>query len=127
MYAVEAEVTTMNRTLVIVAGVIAVIGLAVNAGVDLDNVYYMTVAALWVLTLMMFLLSSVKDFHGREVVAIFNRNVSMIWWRKYDNLCRRSTSDLWQKINDANLADNIQRPGPNQVKRRITSQSLSPS
>ncbi len=43
----------MNRTLVIVAGVIAVIGLAVNAAVDLDNVYDMTLSALWVLTLIL--------------------------------------------------------------------------
>jgi len=43
----------LNRTLVMVAGAIALIGLALNVAVDFDNVYDMTMAALWVLTLIL--------------------------------------------------------------------------
>jgi len=43
----------LNRTLVMVAGAIALIGLALNVAVDFDNVYDMTMAALWLLTLIL--------------------------------------------------------------------------
>ncbi len=43
----------MNRTLVIIASVIAVIGLIINVVFDRDNVYDMTLAGLWVLTLIL--------------------------------------------------------------------------
>jgi hypothetical protein len=41
-----------SRPLLYVAAILALIGLAVNVGVDLDNVYDMTTVALWVLTLI---------------------------------------------------------------------------
>lgn len=41
----------MKKTLVVISGVLALIGLLVNAAVDLDNVYDMTTSVLWVLTL----------------------------------------------------------------------------
>ena len=43
----------MNRTLVLVAGVLALIGLIVNVAIDLDNVYDMTTSALWAVTLIL--------------------------------------------------------------------------
>ncbi len=42
----------MNKNLVLIAGVLAVIGLLVNAAFDLDNVYDMTTTVIWVLTLI---------------------------------------------------------------------------
>jgi hypothetical protein len=42
----------MNKTLVLIGGVLALVGLIVNAAVDLDNVYDMTTTILWVLTLI---------------------------------------------------------------------------
>ena len=42
----------MNKNLVLVAGVLAVIGLIVNVGVDLDNVYDMTTTGLWAATVV---------------------------------------------------------------------------
>jgi uncharacterized integral membrane protein len=43
----------MNKNLAIVAGALALIGLIVNVAVDRDNVYDMTLSALWVLTLIL--------------------------------------------------------------------------
>jgi hypothetical protein len=43
----------MKKNLVIVAAVLAFIGLIVNVAVDLDNVYDMTTTLLWVLTLVL--------------------------------------------------------------------------
>lgn len=43
----------MNKTLVIIAGVVAVIGLIINAAVDLDNPYDMTTTTLWLVTLVL--------------------------------------------------------------------------
>jgi hypothetical protein len=43
----------LNRTLAIIAGLIAVIGLIINVVFDRDNVYDMTLAGLWVLTLIL--------------------------------------------------------------------------
>jgi uncharacterized integral membrane protein len=42
----------MNRTLVIIAGVLALIGLIINVAFDRDNVYDMYAAGLWLLTLI---------------------------------------------------------------------------
>ncbi|MDG6911331.1 MAG: hypothetical protein JRN18_03185 [Nitrososphaerota archaeon] len=42
----------MNRNLVLIGGILALIGLIVNAAVDLDNVYDMTTVSLWVLTVI---------------------------------------------------------------------------
>jgi hypothetical protein len=43
----------LNKNLVIGAGVLALIGLIVNAAVDLDNVYDMTTTTLWLLTVIL--------------------------------------------------------------------------
>ena len=42
----------MNKTVVMVGGLLALVGLAVNAAVDLDNVYDMTTTILWLLTVI---------------------------------------------------------------------------
>jgi hypothetical protein len=42
----------MNKTVVMVGGILALIGLIVNVAFDLDNVYDMTTTILWVLTLI---------------------------------------------------------------------------
>ncbi|MHB8568296.1 MAG: hypothetical protein ACYC7D_07485 [Nitrososphaerales archaeon] len=42
----------MNKTLVIIAAVLGLIGLILNLAVDRDNVYDLTLSALWVLTLI---------------------------------------------------------------------------
>ncbi|MDG6920279.1 MAG: hypothetical protein JRN44_00785 [Nitrososphaerota archaeon] len=42
----------MNRNLVLIGGVLALIGLFVNVAVDLDNVYDMTTSTLWLLTVI---------------------------------------------------------------------------
>lgn len=42
----------MNKNLLLVGGVLAIVGLIVNAAVDLDNVYDMTTTGLWVLTIV---------------------------------------------------------------------------
>ena len=42
----------MNRNLVLIGGILALIGLIVNVAFDLDNVYDMTTTILWVLTLI---------------------------------------------------------------------------
>lgn len=41
-----------TRILIWITAVLALIGLIVNAGVDLDNVYDMTTTLLWVITLI---------------------------------------------------------------------------
>ncbi len=46
------EPTELNRTLVVIAGILALIGLIVNVAFDLDNVYDMTATVIWVLTLI---------------------------------------------------------------------------
>jgi ABC-type proline/glycine betaine transport system permease subunit len=43
----------MNKSLVIVAGIIAAVGLIVNFAVDRDNVYDLTIAGLWFVTLIL--------------------------------------------------------------------------
>jgi len=42
----------MNRWLVVVAGVLALVGLIVNVVFDRDNIYDMYAAGLWLLTLI---------------------------------------------------------------------------
>jgi predicted tellurium resistance membrane protein TerC len=42
-----------SRWLVIAAGILAVIGLIVNASVDLDNIYDMTTSGLFLITLIL--------------------------------------------------------------------------
>jgi uncharacterized integral membrane protein len=42
----------MNKNLTILAGVLALIGLIINVSVDRDNIYDMTMAGLWTLTLV---------------------------------------------------------------------------
>lgn len=42
----------MNKNLVLIAGVLALVGLIVNAMFDLDNVYDMTTSVIWLLTLI---------------------------------------------------------------------------
>lgn len=42
----------MNKNLTILAGVLALIGLIINVAVDRDNIYDMTMAGLWTLTLI---------------------------------------------------------------------------
>jgi hypothetical protein len=42
----------LNKNLVIVGAVLALVGLIVNVAFDLDNVYDMTLAGLWLLTLI---------------------------------------------------------------------------
>jgi uncharacterized integral membrane protein len=42
----------MNRSLTIVAGVLALIGLIINVVFDRDNIYDMYAAGLWLLTLI---------------------------------------------------------------------------
>lgn len=42
----------MNKNLAIAAGVLALIGLIVNAAFDLDNVYDMSTTGLWVITML---------------------------------------------------------------------------
>ncbi|MDE1852681.1 MAG: C2H2-type zinc finger protein [Thaumarchaeota archaeon] len=42
----------MNKNLVMIGAVLALIGLIVNVVFDLDNAYDMTLAGLWVLTLL---------------------------------------------------------------------------
>jgi uncharacterized membrane protein YqjE len=42
----------MNRALVLVGGIFALIGLIVNVALDFDNIYDMTMTALWVLVLI---------------------------------------------------------------------------
>jgi hypothetical protein len=41
-----------TRILMWLAALLALVGLAVNVAVDLDNVYDMTMAVIWVLTLL---------------------------------------------------------------------------
>ncbi len=48
----------MNRNLALIAGIVALVGLIVNVAVDLDNVYDMTMAALWVVTLILAFLAA---------------------------------------------------------------------
>jgi hypothetical protein len=43
----------MNKWLLVVAGVLAIIGLVVNLAYDLDNVYDMTTVTLWVVTVIL--------------------------------------------------------------------------
>ena len=52
-----------SRTFVLVAAVLALLGLVVNVVFDLDNMYDMTMATLWVLTLVFALLGA---FMGRN-------------------------------------------------------------
>ncbi|MEM0121049.1 MAG: hypothetical protein QW514_05345 [Thermoprotei archaeon] len=42
----------MNRWLVVIAGVLALIGLIINVVFDRDNIYDMYAAGLWLLTLI---------------------------------------------------------------------------
>ena len=49
---IAVENYKMNRNLVIIGGILALIGLIVNVGVDRDNVYDMTTVALWALTVI---------------------------------------------------------------------------
>ncbi|MDG7007250.1 MAG: hypothetical protein JRN06_03265 [Nitrososphaerota archaeon] len=42
----------MNRNLVLIGGILALIGLIVNVAFDLDNVYDMTTTTLWLITLI---------------------------------------------------------------------------
>lgn len=48
-----------SRTFALIAAVLALIGLAVNAAVDLDNVYDMTTATLFLLTFIFALLGGI--------------------------------------------------------------------
>ena len=43
----------MNKWLLVVAGLVAIIGLIVNGAYDLDNVYDMTTVTLWILTVVL--------------------------------------------------------------------------
>jgi hypothetical protein len=52
-----------SRTFVLIAGVLALIGLIVNAALDLDNVYDMSTTALWLLTVIFAFLGA---FVGRN-------------------------------------------------------------
>ena len=52
-----------SRNFVMIAAVLALIGLVVNVGFDLDNVYDMTTTTLWLLTLVFALLGA---FMGRN-------------------------------------------------------------
>ena len=56
----------MNKTLVIAAGIVALVGLIVNAAVDFDNVYDMTLAGLWLVTLILAFLGA---FIGQNKTA----------------------------------------------------------
>lgn len=47
-----------NKTLALVAAVLAIVGLGVNAGVDLDNVYDMTTSGLFAVILILALASA---------------------------------------------------------------------
>ena len=40
----------MNKPILVVAGVLAIIGLIVNLAYDLDNIYHMTTVTIWVVT-----------------------------------------------------------------------------
>jgi hypothetical protein len=50
-----------SRTFALIAAVLAIIGLLVNAGFDLDNVYDMTTTTLFVLIVIVALLGSRKS------------------------------------------------------------------
>ena len=52
-----------SRNFVLIAAVLALIGLIVNVAFDLDNVYDMTTTTLWVLTVVFALLGA---FVGRN-------------------------------------------------------------
>lgn len=43
----------MNKPLLVVAGVLAIIGLIVNLAYDLDNIYDMTTVTIWVITVVL--------------------------------------------------------------------------
>jgi hypothetical protein len=43
----------MNKPLVVIAAMLALIGLILNVALDRDNVYDMTLSALWALTLIL--------------------------------------------------------------------------
>ncbi len=47
----------MNKNLTMLTAVVALVGLIVNVAVDLDNVYDMTLAALWLIVLLLVLAS----------------------------------------------------------------------
>ena len=53
----------MSKTLALIAGILAVVGLIVNVVFDLDNVYDMTMVLLWVLTLIFAFLAA---FQGKN-------------------------------------------------------------
>ncbi|MDG6998861.1 MAG: hypothetical protein JRN15_07080 [Nitrososphaerota archaeon] len=53
----------MNKSLTIVAGVLAIIGLVINIAVDRDNVFDMTLSGLWLVTLIVAFLGA---FVGRS-------------------------------------------------------------
>ncbi len=43
----------MNKPFVLIAGVLAVVGLVINVGFDLDNNYDMTTSFLWLLVVIL--------------------------------------------------------------------------
>lgn len=45
----------MKKSIVMAGGILALVGFIVNVAVDFDNVYGMTLAALWALTLLLVL------------------------------------------------------------------------
>jgi hypothetical protein len=55
-----------NKTLAILAGILALVGLIVNLAVDRDNVYDMTLSGLWVVTLVVALAGAFVGGGGKE-------------------------------------------------------------
>ena len=43
----------MNKPILVIAGVLAIIGLIVNLAYDLDNIYDMTTVTIWVVTVVL--------------------------------------------------------------------------
>ena len=52
----------MNKSLIIIAGILAIIGLAINVTVDRDNIFDMTLSGLWLVTIVLVFLGA---FTGR--------------------------------------------------------------
>ena len=59
----------MNKNLVLLGAVLALIGLIINVAFDLDNVYDMTLALLWVLTIIVIAAGTFMGGMGKPIMG----------------------------------------------------------
>jgi hypothetical protein len=59
----------LNKNLVLLGAVLALVGLVINAVFDLDNVYDMTLAGLWVLTFIVVAAGATTGGMGKSMAG----------------------------------------------------------